>query len=236
MDSMKRFLFVLVAILGLSEAHAQMGVQDKRNAFNNRRFYARTTRLHENAIVLQIAQLPMNFRLSYERRLNTRFIVGLNASLRFAGQEAGTFKSELFGKVFFENKAPQGLYLYGEAGLAAVRNHTFIYSVNPTAIPSGEPEFKEKLQIDENFASVCGGIGIGFQNAFGPGRRTLVDFGFGYRYYNISTKFSEAIYDRDFTGKSGLTKSYSYKNFDSNIDLLSSIFPFTFRFGMGYMF
>ncbi len=230
MDMIKRFLFVFAAILGLSEAHAQMGVQDKRNAFNNRRFYARTTRMHENAIVLQIAQLPMNFRLSYERRLNTRFIVGLNASLRFAGQEAGTFKSELFGKMFFQNKAPQGLYLYGEAGMAAVQNHKFSYTVNLNIaqLPANLPLV---LDVHKDFFSVCGGLGIGFQNAFGPGRRTMIDFGFGYRYYSIPSEIRGASYQKDFEDK-----PFEYKNFDSNNDLLSSIFPFTFRFGMGYMF
>ena len=90
-------------MFNLFSASAQIGVEDKRNAYNNRRFYARTARLCENSVLIQLAQIPNALRLTYERRLDYRFVVGANASLRFLGEEAGTVKSEVFGK-FFVNK------------------------------------------------------------------------------------------------------------------------------------
>jgi hypothetical protein len=78
-----------------------------------------------------------------------------------------------------------------------------------------------------SFMSYCGGLGFGFQNAFGSGRRTIIDFGMGYRYYSIPDRITNRRIVKD-----GLV----YRNFSSNNTLMSSIFPFNFRFGLGYMF
>lgn len=207
-----------------------MGVEDKRNAFNNRRFYARTARMYDNAFLVQMGQLPLSLRGTFERRINPKFMAGGNLSARLVGQEAGTIKSEIYGKMFINKRAPQGLYLYGETGAAYIRNHVFNYRVDISRGESGQftnPQTKMVKQVESSFMSVCGGLGFGFQNAFGSGRRTLIDFGLGYRYYSIPSSITRASFEEN-----GLF----YRNFSANNTIMSSIFPFNFRFGLGYMF
>jgi hypothetical protein len=224
------FLFAIAAIV--PEIHAQLGVEDKRNAFNNRRFYARTTRMRDNCFVVQVAQLPVNLRLSYERRLNQRFIVGIHGSVRFAGQSAGTFKSELYGKYFTNKRAPQGLYLYGEAGGGGIRNYSVEKKVDVKSIDSkaiipagGVPPV---LILRKNFFSPCIGTGFGFQNAFGQGRRTLIDFAIGFRWYHKPATFKRTETDDRF--------NVTYTELRPDFSPLSPLSPFTFRFGWGYFF
>jgi len=211
-------------------AQAQMGVEDKRHAFNNKRFYARTARMHDNAVLIQMAQLPLSLRGTYEHRINPKYVIGINLGARVAGQEAGTIKSEIFGKMFINNRAPQGLYLYAETGVAAVRNHNFRYKIDVSQGETAQlsnPLIKMVQESPSSFMSYCGGLGFGFQNAFGSGRRTIIDFGMGYRYYSIPDRITNRRIEQD-----GLV----YRNFSSNNTLMSSIFPFNFRFGLGYMF
>lgn len=218
------------SLLLMFSAKAQMGVEDKRNAFNNRRFYARTARMNDNAILVQVGQLPMNIRGTFEHRINQRYIVGVNLGIRVAGEEAGTVKTEVYGKLFVNNRAPQGLYLYGETGLAYIHNHTFKYGVDLTQGETGRftnPQAQMVYENSDSFLSMCSGLGFGFQNAFGSGRRTVIDFGLGYRFYSIPDRISNRNFEEN-----GLL----YKNFSSNSTILSSIFPFNFRFGVGYMF
>lgn len=225
-----RILFFVGGLLLAGHAFAQIGVEDKRNAFNNRRFYARTTRMHDNAILLHLAQLPMSVRGTYERRINSRFMTGINLGIRVAGREAGSIKSEVYGKYFVNKRAPQGLYLFGETGFAVVKNHDFSYKVDINKGESGQfnnPENFITVLESSNFTSFCGGVGFGFQNAFGTGRRTVVDFGMSYRYYSIPERISNRSFERN-----GLV----YRYISNNNSVMSSIFPFHFRFGLGYMF
>jgi hypothetical protein len=230
MDMKTKVTLIFFSILLTFNAKAQMGVEDKRHAFNNQRFYARTARMHDNAILVQIGQLPMSIRGTYEHRINQRYMVGVNLGVRVAGQEAGTIKSEVYGKLFVNNRAPQGLYLYGETGAAYINNHTFKYRVDFSQGETGQfsnPQTKLVYEQAESFMSLCGGLGFGFQNAFGSGRRTIVDFGLGYRFYSIPDRIRNQSFEEN-----GLV----YRNFSANNTIMSSLFPFNFRFGLGYMF
>jgi len=217
-------------MFNLFSASAQIGVEDKRNAYNNRRFYARTARLCENSVLIQLAQIPNALRLTYERRLDYRFVVGANASLRFVGEEAGTVKSEVFGKFFVNKRAPQGLYVYADLGFAAVRNHTFDYKMNFDEAEStkiANPKIQQLITRSASFTSLTSGFGFGFQNVYGAGRRTVIDIAIGYRNYQIPSKVSSGT-----VVENGLR----YNAFNNNNTLLSTISPLAFRFGMGYMF
>ena len=217
-------------IFNLFSAFAQIGVEDKRNAFNNRRFYARTARLCENSVLIQLAQIPNALRLTYERRLDHRFVLGANASMRFAGQEVGTLKTEVFGKFFVNKRAPQGLYVYADAGFASIRNHTFGYKLifdEAESTKIADPKIQKLISRSASFTSLISGFGFGFQNVYGAGRRTVIDIAIGYRNYQIPKKVSSAT-----VVENGLR----YNAFDNNNTLLSTISPLAFRFGMGYMF
>lgn len=225
-----KIVLSFLLIFNLFSAFAQIGVEDKRNAFNNRRFYARTARLCENSVLLQMAQMPNALRLTYERRLDHRFVLGANASMRFVGQEVGTLKSEVFGKFFVNKRAPQGLYVYADLGFAAIRNHTFDYKLNFDEAEStkiANPKIQQIISRSASFTSLASGFGFGFQNVYGAGRRTVLDIAIGYRNYQIPTKVSSAT-----VVENGL----HYHAYNNNNTLLSTISPLAFRFGMGYMF
>jgi hypothetical protein len=221
---------IIFSILLTFNVKAQMGVEDKRHAFNNQRFYARTARMHDNAILVQVGQLPMSIRGTYEHRMSQRYMVGVNLGVRVAGQGAGTIKSEVYGKLFVNKRAPQGLYLYGETGAAYINNHIFKYRVDFSQGETGQftnPQTKLVYEQAESFMSLCGGLGFGFQNAFGSGRRTIVDFGLGYRFYSIPDRIKNQSFEEN---------KLVYKSFSANNTIMSSLFPFNFRFGLGYMF
>ena len=225
-----KIVLSFLMVFNLFSAFAQIGVQDKRNAFNNKRFYAITARLRENSVLLQIAQIPNALRLTYERRLDHRFVLGANASLRFVGQEVGTIKSEVFGKFFVNKRAPQGLYVYADLGFAAIRNHTFDYKLNFDEAEStkiANPKIQQIISRSASFTSLASGFGFGFQNVYGAGRRTVLDIAIGYRNYQIPTKVSSATV---------LENGLHYHANNNNNTLLSAISPLAFRFGMGYMF
>lgn len=231
---MKRIALLFLILLcgtALQEVMGQKGVEDKRNAYNNRRFYARNTRLRNHVILLQLAQLPMNLRGSYEYRFNKMFMAGIHASVRFAGKEAGTIKSEIYGKYFTNNKAPQGLYIYAETGIALARNHTITKNIDVKSITS-EANLTGILPTTitqrESFFSFCGGSGFGFQNVFGQGRRTMIDFALGYRWYHIPSRLKNPVRDEE--------RKLEYTEIKPNFSPLSTLSPFTFRFGLGYMF
>jgi len=222
-------LFVFF-LLVLQEAAAQKGVEDKRNAFNNRRFYARTTRLHNNFFVLQVAQLPQSLRLSYEKRLNQQYIVGTHLSYRYARQGSGTIKAEFYGKYFSNQRAPQGLYFYGETGLAAIRNYSLVKllgEIKPGVPLPASGEFGS-FSRPAKFLTYFLGAGFGFQNAFGEGRRTLLDFALGYRWY----KLPDYLQKTETNPENGLP----YQKVSGDSSPFSPLSPFSFRLGVGYLF
>lgn len=226
-------ILFLSMCLGAVESKAQKGVEDKRNAFNNRRFYARSTRMRDNAVALQIAQLPLSLRGTYERRLNTKFIVGAGASVRFLSRGAGTIKSEVFGKYFTNKRAPQGLYVYAETGGAFVQNYTISKQIESIGKDVELPANGNIVEVgvlkkSVNFFSFFTGTGVGFQNAFGSGRRTLVDVAFGYRWYTLPNRLNNAEADP-------VTK-ITYGKIKADFSPISPISPFTFRIGLGYFF
>lgn len=227
MHFLKPITLLALFLLLLQDALAQKGVEDKRNAFNNRRFYARTTRLRNNFLVLQAAQLPQSLRLSYERRLNVQYIVGTHLSYRYARVGSGTIKADFYGKYFTNERAPQGLYLFGETGVALVRNYTLTKILDqnaPPTINNNDGSFNKSV----NFLSWFLGTGFGFQNAFGEGRRTLIDFALGYRWYNIP----DYLKKKETNPQNGLP----YTEVKPDVSPFNPLSPFTFRLGIGYLF
>lgn len=226
----------LLFLTGLSDAFAQKGVEDKRNAFNNRRFYARNSRMRNHVFLIQIAQLPQSLRGTYEYRFNKNFMGGVHASVRFAGKEAGTLKSEVYGKYFTNQRAPQGLYLFAETGLALVRNYGIEKSIDIQSISSVTDIQRVRtlaatISPRHNFFTFCTGTGFGFQNVFGPGRRTMIDFAFGFRWYHIPNRFKNAE-----SNPGSVLPEVTYTKIKPNFSPLSPLSPFTFRIGLGYLF
>lgn len=230
MHFLKPITLIALFLLLLQDALAQKGVEDKRNAFNNRKFYARTTRLRNNFLILQVAQLPQSLRLSYERRLNVQYIVGTHLSYRYARQGSGTMKAEFYGKYFSNQRAPQGLYFYGETGLAAIRNYSLVKllgEIKPGVTPPASGDYGS-FSRPVNFLTYFLGAGFGFQNAFGEGRRTLLDFALGYRWY----KLPDYLQKTETNPENGLP----YQKVNGDASPLSPLSPFSFRLGVGYLF
>lgn len=232
----KAILIFLSVLTAGSEVFAQKGLEDKRNAFNNRRFYARTTRMRNHVILLQLAQLPQSLRLSYEHRFNKMFMAGVHASLRFGGMEAGTVKSEFYGKYFTNQRCPQGLYLFAELGLALVRNYAIeknldIQSITTSLNESQIRNLAATISARHNFFTFCTGTGFGFQNVYGPGRRTMIDFALGLRWYHIPNRYKKTE-----TNPGAADLPVTYTKIKPNYSPLTSLSPFTFRVGIGYLF
>jgi hypothetical protein len=230
MHLLKPIVVIALLLLFLQDVLAQKGVEDKRNAFNNRKFYARTTRIHDNFFVLQVAQLPQSLRVSYERRLNQQYIIGTHLSYRYARLGSGTMKAEFYGKYFSNQRAPQGLYFYGETGLAAIRNYTLVKllgEITPGITPPASGDYGS-FRKSVNFLSYFLGAGFGFQNAFGEDRRTLIDFALGYRWY----KLPDYLQKTETNPENGLP----YQKISGDGSPLSPLSPFSFRLGVGYLF
>jgi hypothetical protein len=201
----------------------------KRIVMNTRRFYDHSAGFRRNSIRIQLLQLPMSLRFTYERSINLKLAVGANASIRFLGEEAGSTRLEVYGKYFLSHRAPIGLYGYSSLGLASVQNHTFTYRVTSTeggVVIKYNPNRPDVIERTASFSSVSAGFGLGFQNVFGPGRKFISDFGIGYQLNTIPSNY-----------KSSITQDQVvYGQFDANRGFLSVMSPIAVRIGLGYVF
>jgi len=198
-------------------------------AMNTRRFYDHSAGFKRNSIKIQALQLPMSLRLTYERSINLKIAVGANAAVRFTGYEAGSTRLEAFGKYFLSHRAPIGLYAYSSLGIAFVKNHTFTYRVTSTeggAVLKYNPNRPEVMDKKASFGSVSAGLGLGFQNVFGPNRQFISDFGIGYMVNTIPSRYKANI----------MRNQLVYGQFDANRGLLSVMSPLQLRIGLGYIF
>ena len=201
----------------------------KRIVMNTRRFYDHSSGFKRNSIKLQVLQLPMSLRLTYERSLSLKFAVGANAAVRFLGSEAGSTKVEAFGKYFLSHRSPIGLYVYSNLGFSSVQNHTFTYRVTSTeggAVVKYDPNRPEVMEKKASFSSVSAGVGLGFQNVFGPNRQFISDFGIGYQVNTIPSRFKASI----------TQDQVVYGQFDANRGFLSVMSPIQVRIGLGFVF
>ena len=201
----------------------------KRIVMNTRRFYDHSSGFRRNSIKLQVLQLPMSLRFTYERSINLKIAVGANAAIRFLGGEAGSTRVEAFGKYFLSHRAPIGLYAYSSMGLASVQNHTFTYRVTSTeggAVVKYNPNRPDVIEKKASFSSLSAGFGLGFQNVFGPARKFISDFGIGYQFNTIPSSYRSSI----------TQDQVVYGQFDANRGFLSVMSPIQVRIGLGYVF
>ena len=201
----------------------------KRIVMNTRRFYDHSAGFKRNSIKLQMLQLPMSLRLTYERSLNLKVAVGVNAGVRFIGEEAGSTRLEAFGKYFLSHRAPIGLYGYANLGMASVQNHTFTYRVTSTeggAVVKYDPNRPDVIEKKASYSSIAAGVGLGFQNVFGPSRQFMSDFGIGYQINTIPSRYKASI----------TQDQVVYGQFDANRGFLSVMSPIQVRIGLGFVF
>lgn len=201
----------------------------KRIVMNTRRFYDHSAGFKRNSIKIQVLQLPMSLRFTYERSINLKIAVGSNAAIRFLGDGAGTTRLEVFGKYFLSHRAPIGVYAYSSLGFSTVQNHSFTYRVTSTeggAVVKYNPNRPDVIEKKASFNSASACIGLGFQNVFGPARKFISDFGIGYVLNTIPTHHKASI----------TQDQVVYGQFDANRGFLSVMSPIQVRIGLGYVF
>lgn len=194
---------------------------------STKRFYDHRGPIRKQSVRLHPVHLLNTLRMSYEFAVAKKVAVGVQAGYQFRGENAGTYKCEVYGKYFLTYRAPVGMYVFNSHGMAHIANQTMKYGLTEVG-PEERFNYSRPYLLSQKatYSTYVGSIGIGFQNVIGRRKNVIVDFGLGYQYYLLPERFN--------TTYSQFNAIYG--NFSPSNHILGPTSPISIRWAIGYAF